>query len=135
MRKVFLVLLNLLIFFFVIGIFGSAFSITGGDTIINRLAIGLVFAVLMAFVPNVLKFFKIQINFASMFLVTILLSFLFFFLALYFFGVISINAVTIDIGLQIIKPIELADRTVALLILSIFAAILSVSMEDLSQRK
>lgn len=135
MHKLFLILLNLLIFFFLISIFDSAFSISGEATIVYKLLVGLAFAVLLSFSSNILKFFKIQINFASLFLVSFVIAFIFFFVALYLLGLIYVNKSVIDFGLPFLVPIELSDRTMALVFLSVVSSFLSVLMQDLSDRR
>lgn len=135
MRKLFTILINLLIFFFLLGIFNNAFSIVGGDTVVNKLIIGLIFAVLMAIVPNIIKFFKVEVNTASTFLVSLLLSFIFYYLSIYILGLISVNLTTIDLGISFIHPIDLKDRTVALLFLTAVSTLFSVLMEDLRDRR
>lgn len=135
MHKLFLILLNLLIFFFLISIFDSTFSISGEATIVYKLLVGLAFAVLLSFSSNILKFFKIQINFASLFLVSFVIAFIFFFVALYLLGLIYVNKSVIDFGLPFLVPIELSDRTMALVFLSVVSSFLSVLMQDLSDRR
>lgn len=135
MHKVFLILLNLFIFFFLIGIFDEAFSIRGDNTVASNLLVGLGFAVLMSLSSNVLKFFKIQINFASLFLVSFVVAFLFFFVAIYLLQIIYVNSATIDFGLPFLLPIQLSDKTMALVFLSLSSSFLSVLMEDLSERR
>lgn len=135
MHKVFLILLNLFIFFFLIGIFDEAFSIRGDNTVASNLLVGLGFAVLMSLSSNVLKFFKIQINFASLFLVSFVVAFLFFFAAIYLLQIIYVNSATIDFGLPFLLPIQLSDKTMALVFLSLSSSFLSVLMEDLSERR
>jgi hypothetical protein len=135
MKRSFSILLNLLVFFFILGIFGSAFSITGGDTVVNRLMLGIVFAVLMSLAPNVLKFFKIDVNGWSLLIISILLAFIFFFISLYVLGLISVQASTINIGLTFMQPIHLQDRTIAMVFLSVSSSIISVVMDTLSKSR
>src|SRR5690606_4983292 len=100
MRQLFSVLLNLLIFFFLIGIFGSAISVVGGNTVLNKVLVGLLFGVFMMLVPNILKFFKLPVNGGSQLLMGILVSFVFYFLSLYILNFIMITGSRIDLGLS-----------------------------------
>lgn len=135
MRQLFSVLLNLLIFFFLIGIFGSAISVVGGNTVLNKVLVGLLFGVFMMLVPNILKFFKLPVNGGSQLLMGILVSFVFYFLSLYILNFIMITGSRIDLGLSFIQPIVLQDRTVALVFFSLVSAVFSVGMDVLSKKK
>lgn len=134
MRKLFTFLLNLLIFFFLIGIFNNAFSIVGGDTVVNKLIVGIIFATLMTIVPNVIQFFKVEVNTPTLFVVSLILSFFFYYLSIYIVGLISVNLTSIDLGISFVAPLELKDRTIALVFLTVVSTILSVLMEDLRDR-
>jgi hypothetical protein len=68
-------------------------------------------------------------------LVSFVVAFLFFFVSLYILGLIYVNPTSIDFGLPFLLPIELSDKTMALVFLSLSSSFLSVLMEDLSERR
>jgi hypothetical protein len=135
MRQVFSILLNMLIFFFLVGIFGSAISVIGGSSVINKVIVGLIFGIFMMLIPNVLKFFKLPVNGASLLLMGVIVSFVFYFVSIYILSIISVTGSSIDLGIAFFEPILLQDRTVALVFLSLVSAGFSVGMDILSKRK
>ena len=136
MKRIFVILLNLLVFFFVMNIFTPTIQvqgISGFTQTINSIVVGLIYGICMMMVPNILKFFKLSVQTSSMYLMSIFVSFLFFFISRYFFNLINLGTGNITIIPGII--ISLPDQTVTIVFLSIITAIFSVSMLKLSGNK
>lgn len=135
MKRLYSILTNTLVFFFISSVFDSILSIGVDDTIVNKLIIGFLFGFLVSLVPNILMFFKIQINIASQFLVAFFISFLFFFLSIYIFEFLIVNPSVLDIGIDLFSQVELTDRTVGLIFLSILSSLTAVLIKELEERK
>lgn len=138
MKNIFTVVLNMLLFFFIVGVLSPAITVKGfiaGTSVLNSVIIGLIFGIFMMLIPNILKFFKLPINNGSLFLMGIIVSFAFFFLGIYLFNFISVNATSVDLGVPLLTSIRLQDRTVALVFLSIVSTALSIGMEVLNKKK
>ncbi|MEO6728678.1 MAG: hypothetical protein ABIM99_02025 [Candidatus Dojkabacteria bacterium] len=140
MQKVFTVILNMLIFFFLVVILspnivvGSVFGIAA-NSVVNSILIGLIYGVLIMLVPNFLKFLKLPDNGGAMILMGIIVSFIFFFVGLYIFGFVGVNNQPVNLGLALVSPIILQDRTVALVFLSVVSAVVSIGMGMLNRNK
>jgi len=125
----------MLVFFFLITVFGAG-NILRDSSLANTIGIGLVYGILMMLIPNILKFLKLPVNTGSLILMAILISFLFFFTGLYILGIFTVPAGgVIDFGIAFISPLVMADRTVALVVLTIFSALASVGLEVLSKAR
>lgn len=135
MKRLYSILTNTLVFFFISAVFDSILSIGVDDTIVNKLIIAFLFGFLVSLVPNILMFFKIQVNIASQFLVAFFISFLFFFLSIYIFEFLIVNPSVLDIGIDLFSPVELTDRTVGLIFLSIISSLTAVLIKELEERK
>lgn len=140
MQKVFTVILNMLIFFFLVVVLspniqvGSVFGIAS-NSVINSILVGLIYGTLIMLVPNFLKFLKLPDNGGAMVLMGVIVSFIFFFVGIYVFGFVGVNYQPVDLGISTVSPIFLKDRTVALVFLSIVSAVVSVGMGMLNKRK
>lgn len=135
MRNLYIVFRNVLVFCFVIVVFGAS-NILKDNSVASILGVGIVFGVSMMLVPNILKFFKLPVNNGSHFLMSIIISFLFFFIGLYIFNFLKIpSGGSIDFGISFIPPLKLQDRTVALVILSLFTTITSSLLDYLGRQK
>ncbi len=136
MKKFFVVLLNMLVFFFVMNIFAPTIQVKGipGFTQnINSILVGLLYGFFMMLVPNILKFFKLGVQTSAIYLMSVLVSFIFFFASKYLLNLINLGQgnITIIPGMTI----TLLDQTVTIVFLSIFTSIFSVSMIKLSSSK
>ncbi|MEP7104162.1 MAG: hypothetical protein ABI721_05655 [Candidatus Dojkabacteria bacterium] len=140
MHKVFVVILNMLIFFFLVVILspniqvGSVFGIPA-NSVMNSILVGLIFGVFIMLIPNLLKFLKLPESAGSMLLMGVIVCFIFFFVGIYLFGFVGVNNQSVNLGLPFLSPIVLQDRTVALVFLSIVSALVSTGMEILSKKK
>jgi len=134
MRTVYVILRNMLLFFFLVVIFGGALRINRGS-VLDELIVALVFGIFMAVIPNILKFFKLPVNAGSLILMGIIVSFVFFFVGLYVFNFITITGQNIVLGISFLDPIVLRDKTFTLVILSLVAAALSIGLEIMSTKK
>jgi hypothetical protein len=131
MKQAYLVLRNALIFFFIVSVVGGI-AITGAA--LGKILLAVFFGILMMIVPSILQFFKINVNTGSKLLMSIVLSFLFFFL-LYtgLGGVTTFSAVTyLDLGLGAGSVIVM-EKVGLLIFLSLVSALASVGMDRLSK--
>jgi len=133
MQKVQRTIQNIFIFFFVWAIFRKSVLI-GGGLFIDELGVALIFGLITAFTPNILKFFKLPVNLGSTFLITLIFTFLYLFLQISVFNLINLTGQNINIGVDLIGEIELDDKTYALVILSILLSSFSVLMDFLRKK-
>lgn len=133
MSKIQRIVQNILVFFFVWAIFRKSVLIGGGQ-FVDELGAAIVFGIITAFTPNILKFFKLPVNGGSTFLITLILTFLYLFLQFSVFNVINLTRQSLNLGIDIIGEISLDDKTYALVILSILLSVLSVIMDFLRKK-
>lgn len=131
MRKVYVVLRNMLLFFFLVEVFAGALVVNRG-TVIDKILVGIVFGIFMMLIPNILKFFKMPLNSGTLMLVGVIVSFMFFFVGIYVLQIITVAPKAVDLGIAFVQPIQLTDKTVALVFLSLVSAISSIGMEIIS---
>jgi hypothetical protein len=133
MKFVYVTLVNMLLFFFIVTVF-SGITVRGGS-FLEKVWVGLLFGVFMAGVPHVLKFFKLAVSSGSLLLMGVVMSFIFFFIGIYFLDLFNISRSTVDIGVSFIPEISLQDRTMAIVFLSLVSAIMSIGLEILGKQK
>ena len=132
MRNIYIAFRNLLVFVFVVSVFGIE-SILKDTSVQTLIGAGLIYGILVMLIPNILKFFKLPVNNGSIFLVNLLLSCLFFFSGIYILGLFEVTAGrTVDFW---IAQVVIADRTIALVVLSMFSGVISTGMEILRQSR
>ena len=129
MKNIYILIRNFLLFYFLEEIF-NGISISQG--LLGKLFIAFIFGFVMMIVPNMLTFFKISVNAGSMFLMSLVLAFLFFFLLSNgLFGVARITSSSINLGLDGSPSLNL-DQTGTLMLVSIVSALLSVWLDKIS---
>jgi hypothetical protein len=133
MLKVYRIVLNILIFFFVWAIFEKSILIGGGQ-FVDKLGAALVFGLITAFVPNILKFFKLPVNTGSTFLITLILTFLYLFIQLSVFNTMNLTGQSVNLGIDLIGQIQIQDKTNALVLLSLLLSSLSVGIDFLKKK-
>jgi hypothetical protein len=133
MKQVYIVIRNMLLFFFLVAIFSGNIRIND-NTVLDKTLVGLAFGVAMMALPNLLKFMKLPVNFGALLLVGLVTSFTFFFVCLYVLEIITIGQGIVNVGISDLE-ITLQDRTMALVVLSAVSALLSVSLESMSKSK
>lgn len=133
MKQVYIVIRNLLLFFFLVAIFAGTINVND-NTVLDKIIVGAVFGIVMMMLPNFLKFLKIPVNTGSLLLIGVIASFLFFFLGLYVIEFISITGGSVNFGISDLT-FTLKDKTVALVVLSVTSAVLSVVLETMSKSK
>jgi len=135
MKNLYLILRNLMVFTFIVVIFGSN-NIIKDNSVSSILLVGLLFGIVMMLIPSVLKYFKLPITPSTVFVMSLIFSFLFYFLGLYVFNLINIpSSGVLDFGVSFIQPIKLQDRTVTIVLLSLFSAFISSLIDFLSKKK
>lgn len=132
MRQLYIILRNLLVFFFIGELF-SRVLIIGNGTFTDRFIAGVGYGLVMMLIPNIIKFFKQVPNNGSLILVGLIVSLIFFLFTSYIIGFIRISGNTIDFGNDLINPIKLADNTIALVYLSVTSAVLSIGLDILGR--
>ncbi|MCA9379473.1 hypothetical protein KC640_03525 [Candidatus Dojkabacteria bacterium] len=129
-KKIYAALTNMLLFYFILGLV-SGMSVNG-DSLALDVLIGLVFGAIMAYTPEVLAFFKISVNAWSSLLISIVLSFIFFFVASSLLGVIAFGATDTNLGFADVV-LQLPDALSTLIFVSLISALGSVSLKQLSK--
>lgn len=133
MYYVYVTLRNMLLFFFLVSVFSGTILVRD-NTVFDKVLVGVIFGIVMAALPAMLKFFKLPLNTGTLLLVGTIASFLFFFFGLYVIEFITITGGTVDVGISDLD-FTFEDRTVALVVLSAIAAVFSVILETLSEAK
>ena len=130
MRKAYMVIVNALLFYFVVAIVNGV-KIRGG-LLIDVIVASLIFGILMASITWILKFFKITVNLPSKLLMSIVLSFVFFFLIYNgILGIGSIGASVVDFGLGGASALKF-DAVGTLIFVSIVSGVGSAGLDWLS---
>lgn len=133
MKKVYRAILNILIFFFVWSIFRKTMLI-GGGLFIDEFGVALIFGIITAFTPNVLKFFKLPVNGGSTFLITLILTFIYLFFQISVFNVIILTGQSINLGIDLVGSIVLEDKTYALVLISVLLSVISTLLDFLKKK-
>jgi len=123
----------MLLFFFIIAMFTNVRVQEG--TFLDKALVGILFGIFMALVPSILKFFKLPVNGGSLFIMGLVMSFVFYFVSIYFFDLLDVSRSVFNLGISFIPEINLEDRTVAMVFLSFVSAIMSIGLEMLSKNK
>ncbi len=130
MKKVFTVVINALLFFFIVGVV-SGVTIYNG-TLISVIIAALIFGLLMLAVIFILKFFKINVNFWSKLLLSVVLAFVFFFMIYNgILGIGSISSSVVDFGLGI--TVLRLDALGTLIFVSLVSGAASAGLDWLSK--
>lgn len=132
MKKAYVVIVNALLFYYLVSIFnGVAIK---GNSIISVTLVGIVFGLVMMSVPSILQFFKITNTTGAKLLLSLVLSFIFFFILHSGVGnIASIGKTTINLDLTKKAEIVLNSALQTLVIVSILSAFASVGLQKLSQ--
>lgn len=135
MNSLYLIFKNVLVFCFVVVVFGSS-NILINNSVASIIGVGIVFGIFMILVPTILKSLKLPVTNGSVFVMSIIVSFFFFFVGLYIFNFLKIpDRGIIDFGVNFIPPLIIQDRTVALVILTIFSTLVSSFFDFLNKQK
>lgn len=121
----------MLIFFLVLVFFNG---ISAGGTLFSKLLISLVFGLILMLVPAILGFFKITVNAGSIFLLTLVLSLIFFFVLDTGFLGGSVGRTEIAFGLPGFSSLVL-DTTGTIVVVSIVSALMSALLDKLAGTK
>lgn len=133
MKNVFVVIVNMLLFFFLADVLGNIMNIADG-TLFGKILVGLIFGVVIMLIPNILKFFKLPVTNASSFLLGIIVTFAFFLIA-NMAKLITISTGSLSFGIAFLPPISLPNATMTIVFLSILATALSIGLEMLNKKK
>jgi len=131
MRNLYIVIVNALLFFFIVKVVNGVHI---SDGILAAVIIAaLIFGGLMLSVPALLKFFKMNVNVWSKLLLSIVLSFIFFFMI--YNGVLGIGSISrseISLGLGIGSALVL-DSITTLIFASLASGISSAGLDWLAK--
>jgi hypothetical protein len=131
MRNLYIIIINALLFFFVVKVVNGVII---RDGILAAVIIAaLIFGALMLSVPAILKFFKMNVNIWSKILLSIVLSFIFFFMV--YNGVLGIGSIgrsEISLGLGIGSALVL-DSITTLIFVSVVSGLSSAGLDWLAK--
>lgn len=134
MRAVYEVVINALVFFFIVTVFNGV-QLNGSSTLLAKIVAAIIFGLVMLAVPNILKAMKIPDTTGARLLLGLVLSFAFFFILYTGVGsVATIGGSTIDLGLGPSSIIKLAGSLETLIAVSIATAFTSAGIYALSRR-
>jgi hypothetical protein len=119
------VLINTLIFFFVVTLLEGAVRLNTSSGVADKLLVGILYGVIVAFTRNVIKFLKFPLTDATVATFTIALSLGFSLLSFYILRLLVFSASSINLGVDSIPPIVFSDGTISLLVFSIISGILT----------
>lgn len=134
MRNIYRAARGIALFYFIASLFAGILAFTDGNNFQGIFVSAMVFGVLVAALPSILSFFKIQENNGALLLVGLVVNFLFYFIGSYLldlFDVISGRVVFIFDALTLVVD----DKTLGLIVISLVSSALSVLLEALSQKK
>lgn len=129
-KKVYYVIVNMLLLYFILGLV-NGISVNGGNLAMNVM-IGLVFGLLMAYTPEILKFFKISVNTWSSLLISIVVSFIFFFVTSSLLHLVAFGATSTNLGFADMV-LKLPDALSTLIFVSLVSALGSVGLKQLGK--
>lgn len=133
MKFLYATIRNMLLFFFIAVLF-SGIMFVGDAEFLDYLWIGLLFGALLAFAPNILVFMKVRENIGILFLISVVLTFIFFFLGSYVFEILELTAGRVSLSAET-NLLTVEDKTFGLIIVSLFSAVLNVILELLEKEK
>lgn len=119
------ILINVLIFFFVVTLLEGAVRLNTSSGIADKLLVGVLYGVIVAFTRNVIKFLKFPLTDAMIAITTIILSLGFSLVSSYVLRLMVFNTSSINLGIDSIAPINFSDGTISLLVFSIIAGVLT----------
>ncbi len=119
------ILINVLIFFFVVTLLEGAVRLNTSSGIADKLLVGVLYGVIVAFTRNVIKFLKFPLTDAMIAITTIILSLGFSLVSSYVLRLMVFNTSSINLGIESIAPINFSDGTISLLVFSIIAGVLT----------
>ncbi len=125
MEKLNDILVNTIIFFFVVTVLDGAVRLNTSSGVLDKVLVGLLYGVTVSFSRNILKFFKLQVNNVLLLVSTVLLSLAFALGSSYLLRLLVFTKSTINLGINSIQPIEFPDATISLLVFSIITAVLT----------
>ncbi len=125
MKKLNDILVNTLIFFFVVTLLEGAVRLNTSSGLLDRILVGLIYGITVAFGRNIIKFFKLPVTNVLIFVATFGLSLLFSLVCAYVLRLLVFTDASINLGLSSIQPIEFADPTISLLVFSIITSVLT----------
>ncbi len=134
MRNLFNLLLGILLFYFIASLFAVILQFDGGNSFDNIFLPSLMFGILVAALPAILSFFKIRETTGALLLGGFVVNFLFYFVGYYLIKFFDIVNGRVVFGFDFIS-INVNDKTLGLILISLVSAGLSVILQILADRK
>lgn len=133
MKNLYTVLVNALLFFFIISVVNGVQLYNG--SLLARVVVSLVFGLVIMVIPSILKALKINDSTGARLLLTLVLSFVFFFV-LYsgVGGIARIVGSTIDLGLGAGSIIVLPGALETLIAVAVLSALASAGLQSLEKK-
>lgn len=98
MKFLYEVIINALLFYFFLNFFNGIRIAGANNNVLINIGSGLLFGALIASIPSILKFFKIQVNNGATFLMALVVVFIFMFILQQgIFGLGSVSATSLDL--------------------------------------
>ena len=133
MPKLYTVIVNALLFFFIISVFNGV-QLTSG-TLLAKVFVSVIFGVLIMLIPNVLGILKINDSTGARLLVSLVISFLFFFVLYAQVGNLArVTASSIDLGFGPGSVISLPGAVETLIAAAVLSAFASAGLQSLSKK-
>ena len=133
MKFLYIYLRSLFLFYFVASLFNPVLK-AGTNSFSDLIVSGLIFGLLLALLPQLLSFMKIKENNGALFLGGIVLVFAFYFVSHYAFKLFTIAASKQEVQVWKGVGFTIDDQTLALILISVVSAGLSVIMQVLQKK-
>lgn len=134
MSKLNVVIQNFLVLFFAFAFLGDSI-IVGSGMFIDKFYMAIFYGVIIALTPNILKFFKLPVNLGSLFLISLIVTFIFLFLMISVFNSVNLTGRPINSGIELLNSLQLKDESFALVIISLVVSLGSIFMAYLKKLK
>lgn len=134
MKNVYRVVRSIMLFYFLASLFAQILVFPNGNTLQGIFLPALIFGVLVAALPTILGFFKINDNNGALLLGGLVVNFIFYFLGYYVANMFDIVAGKI---VFFVDPLTMTidDKTLGLIMISLVSSALSVFLEALSNKR
>lgn len=134
MKNFYRVVRSIALFYFIASLFAQVLRFTEGNNFQGIFVSALIFGLLVAALPSILNFFKIKENNGALLLVGLVVNFLFYFVGSYLLDLFNVVSGKVVFGVDALT-MEVDDKTLGLIVVSLVSSALSVFLEALSQKK
>lgn len=124
---------NALVFFFFANVFSGIQLGRGGDeVVISQIIVSLIFGIVIGLIPNILKFFKIQVTVMTSILLALVLIFIFFFVM--YAGYLGLGTIEGSVITLISGTVVRLDALETLLVSTIVLALSTIWLDWLGEQ-